>query len=271
MTTSKPISDSSVCSGEQPDAEQLDADALIPQLYNELRKLAKRRIEQLRPGRTLQPTELVHELYEKFANKRDKAWESPTHFYRAAARAMNYILIDYGRARNAKRRGGDQQQVDISITILENKPPLPLDRWLELYQALEHMLTLHPDHAELVLYRYFVGLSMQQIADMQEVSLATVQRRWRFARAWLSANLRAHQTDVPATNDNGPATSTKHPPTMNATKPIRKRSLTQQQGGSRENVHPTSQGARRTPQTENPATQSEHHSTQIALGRTLPS
>ncbi len=175
----------------------LDSDLLVAQLYDELRKLARIRIAQLRPGRTLEPTELVHELYQRLAKQPHKTWENPTQFYRTAAKAMRNILIDYDRARNAQRRGRDYQRVDISITIADDKPPMPLSEWFELYQALEQMFEQYPQHAELVLLRYFAGYSMEELASLQDVHPSTIDRRWRFARAWLGAKLKFESTAAP--------------------------------------------------------------------------
>ncbi|GAB4568997.1 MAG: hypothetical protein Tsb0020_22950 [Haliangiales bacterium] len=183
--------------GEPATPAKLDSDSLVAQLYDELRKLARIRIAQLRPGRTLEPTELVHELYQKLAKQPHKLWENQAQFYRTAAKAMHNILIDYDRARNAQRRGRDYQRVDISITIADDKPPMPLSEWFELYQAIEQMFEQYPQHAELVLFRYFAGYSMEELASLQEVHLSTINRRWRFARAWLGAKLKLAPTSEP--------------------------------------------------------------------------
>lgn len=157
-------------------------------LYNELRKLAHARIRRLRPGDTLQTTDLVHEAYIRLSKNPDYEWQNPRHFFGAAARAMRQILVDRARYRRARKHGGDQVRVDL-ITMPDQPAPLSAEALLALHTALERMQAASPGVAEVVLLHFFAGLSLPEIADAMGLSLRTVERRWRTARAWLSACL----------------------------------------------------------------------------------
>lgn len=160
---------------------------LVP-LYNELRKLAHARIRRMRPGETLQTTDLVHEAYIRLSNNPNYQWQSPRHFFGAAALAMRQILVDQARHRGARKRGGDQVRVDL-ITMPDQPAPLSTEAMLTLHAALERMQAASPDVAEVVLLHFFAGLSLPEIAGAMGLSLRTVERRWRIARAWLSTTL----------------------------------------------------------------------------------
>jgi RNA polymerase sigma factor (TIGR02999 family) len=160
---------------------------LVP-LYNELRKLAHARIRRLRPGETLQTTDLVHEAYIRLSKNPDYEWQSPRHFFGAAALAMREILVDRARHRGARKRGGDQVRVDL-ITMPDQPAPLSAEAMLTLHTALERMQAASPDLAEVVHLHFFAGLPLPEIASTMGLSLRTIERRWRTARAWLSTNL----------------------------------------------------------------------------------
>ena len=160
---------------------------LVP-LYDELRKLAHARIRRLRPGETLQTTDLVHEAYIRLSENPDYEWQSPRHFFGAAALAMREILVDRARHRGARKRGGDQVRVDL-ITMPGHPGPLSAEAMLTLHTALERMQAASPEVAEVVLLHFFAGLSLPEIASTMSLSLRTIERRWRTARAWLGANL----------------------------------------------------------------------------------
>ena len=162
-----------------------DADRMLETLYAELRQIARNRV-RARPGQSLQPTELVHAAYLRL---RHQDWHSRTDFIRAGAHAMRLVLVDHIREKMAKKRGGDQQRVDITVTLPGHENPVPADTLLALHTSLERMQTDHPEHVEVVMMRYFCGLTIQEVAASLGIAEVTVERRWRFARAWLKNDM----------------------------------------------------------------------------------
>jgi RNA polymerase sigma factor (TIGR02999 family) len=159
-------------------------EALMGLVYGELRVLAGGLLRDERTDHTLQPTALVHEAYLRLAGIREMRIENRRHFYGAAAQAMRRILVDYARRRKAAKRGGaDGQPVSLE-TILEVAVDLRLD-FEHLDDALEALAAVAPDKAKVAELRYFVGLSVEETAEVLGVSPATVKRHWAFARAWL--------------------------------------------------------------------------------------
>jgi RNA polymerase sigma factor (TIGR02999 family) len=174
-------------------ATERDGRVLLQQLYNELRKLAQARLRRLRPGQTLQPTALVHEAYMRLMKTNEPAWNGRAHFFGAAAQAMRDILVDGARRKLAQKRGGGAERVEHTVTIADDDGSLPLsaEDLLALHASLDKLQQEHPQAAELVLLRYFAGLSMAEIAEMQGVPLRTLERKWMFARTWLKRELRS--------------------------------------------------------------------------------
>ena len=164
-------------------------DDLIRQLYDELRRLARARLGRMRAGHTLQPTELVNEAYMRLVGDHDPGWNGRGHFFGAAARAMRDILVEHAREKAALKRGGDQVRVDITVTFSDGNTAGSAEELLALHEALEKMQEEHPKKAELVLLRYFGGLTMDEIAEAMETPKRTLEREWRFARAWLRTKL----------------------------------------------------------------------------------
>ena len=166
------------------------ADLLLPLVYDELRKLAKSRMAKAPPGNTLQPTALVHEAYLRLVGSSTPEWSSRGHFFGAASRAMWHILVEQARAKNALRHGGGQQRVDlddISFSLAGATPTDPADI-LALEDAMAE-LGHEARETQVVLLRYVAGLSTPEIAAALEVSDRTVERDWRFARAFLYQKL----------------------------------------------------------------------------------
>jgi RNA polymerase sigma factor (TIGR02999 family) len=157
---------------------------LLPVVYDELRKLAAQRLAQEKPGQTLQATALVHEAYVRLVDV-DEAqhWNSRGHFFAAAAEAMRRILVESARRKNALRRGGDRQRLDLDLA--EPAAPRLSEDLLALDAALEKLAAKDPGKAEVVKLRYFAGLTMEQTAESLGISLATANRWWNYARAWL--------------------------------------------------------------------------------------
>jgi RNA polymerase sigma factor (TIGR02999 family) len=163
---------------------------LLPLVYEELRKLAAQKLAQEAPGQTLQATALVHEAYLRLVDvKKAQHWNSRGHFFAAAAEAMRRILINNARRKQAQKRGGDVERVDLdAIEIMER---IPSEKLLALDDALERLSAKDPVKAELVKLRYFAGLTNQEAATVLGVSTATAERHWAYARAWMQNEIAA--------------------------------------------------------------------------------
>ena len=157
---------------------------LLPLVYDELRMLAAQKLAQERPDHTLDATALVHEAYLRLAGA--GSFSSKSSFYRAAAVAMRRILVDHARSRGAEKRGGQRRRVALEDGQRIAESP---EHLLALDEALERLAVVEPRKAELVMLRFFGGLSMEEAAETLEVSLPTAKRWWAFARAWLYAEL----------------------------------------------------------------------------------
>jgi RNA polymerase sigma factor (TIGR02999 family) len=163
---------------------------LLPLVYDELRVLARSRLARLAPGQTLQPTALVHEAFLKLVGSGDPGWEGTGHFFGAAARAMRDILVDVARRHSRRKHGGDRDRVELDDDLLSGTGfILPSDDIIQLDEALRRLEAKHPERAEIVMLRYFAGLTNEQVAQALDVSTRTVERGWRFSRAWLHDQL----------------------------------------------------------------------------------
>lgn len=160
---------------------------LLPLVYDELRKLAAARMVKTPPGQTLQPTALVHEAYLRVVGDADSRFAGRRHFFFAAARAMRDILVEQARRRASLKRGGDRKRVEFVESGVAIEPPS--DDVIGLAEALKKLETEEPENAEIVNLRYFAGLTTDETADVLGISTATVERKWRFARAWLRREL----------------------------------------------------------------------------------
>lgn len=169
------------------------AEKLSPLIYEELRRLAVGKLARERPGQSLQATALVHETYLRlFTGTTVQQWNSRRHFFGAAAEAMRRILVELARRRNRIRHGGEFQRVDVDWE--RHAGEVPDADFEALNEALIRLEKIEPLKAEVVKLRYFAGLSEQEIADTLQVSVATVQRWWTFARTWLYAELTDTET-----------------------------------------------------------------------------
>jgi len=166
--------------------------ALIPLIYDELRRLAARFLRRERPGQTLQPTALVHEVYLRLLQDSHLSWQNRAHFFGIAARSMRQILVERARARRAAKRGGGQIRVTLDPELMVAAPQ-PLDLEV-LDDALTRLAALDEDLARVVEIRFFGGLSIEEAAEALHVSPATVKRRWSLARAWLVRELESEHT-----------------------------------------------------------------------------
>ena len=157
---------------------------LLPIVYAELRKLAAARMAFEKPGHTLDATALVHEAYLRLTG--DQSFTSKSHFMRAAAEAMRRILVDHARARTSDKRGGQRVRVPLDDAVRWTESP---DHLLALQDALERFATEEPRKAELVVLRFFAGMTIPEAAQALGVSVPTAERWWVFARTWLYADL----------------------------------------------------------------------------------
>ena len=156
-------------------------DRLTPLIYDELRRMARRRLGHER-GEPLQATALVHEAYLKLIDQRSVRWQNRAHFYAIAARLMRRILIDHARTRNAARRGGRAQRVSLDLAA---EAPARAADLVELDEALRELAEIDLRKSQVVELRFFGGLSVEEVAEVLGVSAVTVGRDWSTARAWL--------------------------------------------------------------------------------------
>jgi RNA polymerase sigma factor (TIGR02999 family) len=160
------------------------AEQLLPLVYDELRRLAAEKMDQEKPGQTLQATALVHDAYLRLVDgEQARHWNGRTHFFRAAAEAMRRILVDRAREKHSQKRGGAWRQVDLESAAAVALDPS--DDVVAVHEALELLAQHDPVKAELVKLRYFAGLSVEEAADVLGVSRATADRYWRYAKTWL--------------------------------------------------------------------------------------
>ena len=162
-------------------------DHLFGMVYVELRKLARRQLHGGPPQQTLSTTALVHEAYLKLSADARWSTRDRSHFFALAARAMRHILIDHARRRTRHKRGG--AAVPLSLESTEVPVYDRGDELLALDQALERLAALDPELAQLVEWRFFAGLSVEEVAGILEISDRTVKRQWRAARAFLYQQL----------------------------------------------------------------------------------
>ena len=162
-------------------------DRLMPLVYDGLREMARRQLAGERAGHTFSSTALVHEAYLKLVDQRRVTWRNRAHFYGIASRAMRRILLNYARERRAAKRGGGMIQVTLEEALLPDRQPA--DMLLALDEALDRLAALSDRQARVVECRFFGGLTHEEIAEALGVSVPTVRRDWRLARAWLSREL----------------------------------------------------------------------------------
>ncbi len=161
---------------------------IIPQLYNELRRLAAHCLRDERPGHTLQATALVHEAYLKLADQHRAQWQNRAQFMALAAQLMRRILVDYARQRIAMKRGGGVAAVELQENLVGGSVDRS-EEMLAVDEALARLGELDAQQAKVVELRYFGGLTVEETADALDVSPRTVKRDWAMAKAWLSLEL----------------------------------------------------------------------------------
>ena len=168
---------------EQGDAKA--ADELLPLVYEELRLLAAQRLSQERPGQTLQATALVHEAYLRLVGTEDQSWDNKGHYFKAAAEAMRRILIENARRKKSPKHGGDRKKIDLNEAVLLVGDRVPSEIIIALDEALEKLSMRDKIKADVVILRYFAGLTSKQAAEILKISPTTAKRYWIYSRAWL--------------------------------------------------------------------------------------
>ena len=164
----------------------------MPQVYDELRRLAANYLRHERPGQTLQATALVHEAFLRLSKEKNQPWKNRTHFLAIAALSMRQILVQRARARHAEKRGGpNADRITLDESVMADRAPDATGGVdvLELDAALEKLAALDPQQAKIVELRYFGGLTVEEAAEALDISPATVKRHWTLARAFLKKEL----------------------------------------------------------------------------------
>ena len=170
---------------------------LLPLVYEELRRLARARMAQEPAGLTLQPTALVHEAYMRLVGSSDTNWNGRGHFFGAAALAMRRILVERARSVHRLKRGGDRRRVELDDRVGDREPD-PAEV-IGIDEVLARLEVFDRRKAEVVMMRYFAGLTIEEIAAALGLSVAQVKGEWSFARAWLHREL-SRREDEPTTS-----------------------------------------------------------------------
>ena len=158
-------------------------DQMLPVLYQELHRLASSYLSREAPGHTLQPTALVHEAYLRLVDQRRVDWRNRAQFLGVAASMMRRILVNHARDRAARKRGGNPERV--SLSLVESPSGRPDVELIALEDALQRLAGLDERKSKVVELKFFGGLTIEEIAEVLQISGATVEREWAFARAWL--------------------------------------------------------------------------------------
>ncbi len=169
------------------------ASELLPLVYEELRKLARSWMAKLPPGQTLAATALVHEAFVRVLRVEDPGWDGRRHFFGAAARAMREILIEQARKKTSVKHGGGRRRVDTRNLVIAIETPA--EDMLALDEALQHLEREDSRAHQVVMLRFFAGLNIAETAEMLGMSVPTIERSWRYARAWLHAELGSADDD----------------------------------------------------------------------------
>ena len=158
-------------------------DKLVPMVYEELRRLASYYVRRERAGCTLQTSALVNEAYLKLIDQRDVRWRDRTHFFAIAAQLMRRVLIDHARRHLYAKRGGGAYELSLDEAALVSEEPAA--ELIALDDALNELAVLDPRKSQIVEMRFFGGMSAEEVAEALGVSLRTIEREWRKAKAWL--------------------------------------------------------------------------------------
>lgn len=173
------------------DGDRTALDEIWPLVYKELRRLAAYYIDRERPGHTLQPTALVHDAYLRLVDQRHVDWKNRAQFFGLAAEMMRRILVNHARDRRAAKRGGAAERVSLSVAV--NSFERPNVNLLALDEALDQLATLDARKSRIVELKFFGGLTTDEIAELLQVSTATIEREWSLARAWLYRSVMSNE------------------------------------------------------------------------------
>ena len=167
--------------------DELALEQLMPLVYDELRRMARRYMRRQPSGHTFQTTELIHEAYLKIAGQEELNWRNRAHFFGVAAQAMRHILVDYARSKNSRKRGGLAEKITLADNLVaaENRS----EEIVALDDALKQLAVLDERKSRVVEMKFFGGLNIEEIAEVLKLSPETVKRDWRFARTWLLREL----------------------------------------------------------------------------------
>jgi len=177
---------------QSSDGADQAADPLLAQVYEELRRLAAAQFARDAAGHTLQPTALVHEAWLRLSKVPEQAWQNRAHFFRAAAQAMRRIMLDRARQKaTAKRAGGWQR---LNVADLDLAAASPDERLLLIEDSLRRLEKEDPESAEVVMLKFFTGLTNKDVAQTLGVSEATIERRWAVAKVQLFDMIRAEES-----------------------------------------------------------------------------
>jgi RNA polymerase sigma factor (TIGR02999 family) len=168
------------------------AERLLPLVYQQLREVAAAKMACEGGGQTLQATALVHEAWLRVGGEA-QGWQNRWHFFSAAAEAMRRILIDRARSKRAERHGGKLERVDADA--VEIAAPAGENELFDVHESLDRLAEVHPQKAELVKLRYFIGLTLPEIAKVLGISLPTAERHWAIARVWLFRDIRRRKDE----------------------------------------------------------------------------
>jgi RNA polymerase sigma factor (TIGR02999 family) len=169
------------------DGDKAALDEAVPLVYQELRRLANSYLQRERHNHTLQPTALVHEVYLRLAGQEITGFQGRAQFFGLAARIMRNVLVDHARTQKRAKRGGSQ--VKLSLAHADRFDKQEEVDLIALDDALNELAATNPQHSQIVELRYFGGLTIEETAEVLGISHATVERSWKFARAWLRARL----------------------------------------------------------------------------------
>jgi len=161
--------------------------ALVPMVYEELRRLAAYYLRRERSDHTLQATALVHEAYLRLVDQRHVDWKNRNHFFGVAAQLMRRVLLMHAREHNAAKRGGGAQKISLDETAVFS--PAQADELVFLDELLTRLAALDQQQARIVEFRFFAGLSVQETAEVMNISTTTVKRDWAMAKAWLAREM----------------------------------------------------------------------------------
>ncbi len=181
------MSDLPHSSGNHDKPAKENTSELFPAVYQQLRDLAHAKMNREPSGHTLQTTALVHEVFLRLSQNGEPLWDNPRHFFAAAAEAMRRILIERARRQQSLKRGGDRDRVDLDFVDKgEESEPSAM---LALDEALDELKVIDDRLCQVVMLRYFTGLSVEETATAMDTSPRTVKRDWAMARAWLCKKL----------------------------------------------------------------------------------